>query len=153
MVWTQTCCSFDSMQRQQRHMDCPGRFACFAWSNVSVPAATAQTYGLRSRKFNHCCSHNAVPDNALSLHLLLRPYSQVRIQVSACAQGVSGEYDAASAAVSAARQVLNDSAEDERAAFSAAGAEGRLANRICIEHAEDGVVLRVRVYYKQPLYN
>ena len=43
-----------------------------------------------------------------------------------------------------ARQALDDAAERERAAFVADGADAKLAKRICVEHTEDGIVLRVR---------
>ena len=59
-------------------------------------------------------------------------------------QGASSEYDAATAAVSAARQALDDAADGERAAFVAAGADAKLARRICVEDTEEGIVLRVR---------
>lgn len=61
-------------------------------------------------------------------------------------QGVSGEYDAASATVLAARQALDEAAEGERAAFVAAGADAKLAKRISVENTEEGgVVMRVRM--------
>jgi len=64
---------------------------------------------------------------------------------STCArQGASSEYDAATAAVAEARQALDDAAEGERAVFVAAGADAKLAKRICVEDTEEGVVLRVR---------
>jgi len=47
--------------------------------------------------------------------------------------------------VAEARQALDDAAEGERAAFVAAGADGKLAKRICVEDTEEGVVLRVRI--------
>ena len=63
---------------------------------------------------------------------------------SSALQGASSEYDAATATVSAARQVLDGAADGERAAFVFAGADSKLAKRICVEDTEEGVVLRVR---------
>ena len=82
---------------------------------------------------------------ASSVYVVSGQPASVSTSFCVAVQGMSGDYDSASAAVSEARQAFHDAAEGERAAFIAAGADAKLAKRISVENTEQGgVILRVR---------